>query len=515
MISLDNEKSVTAGDGFKRKTQVRFGSSTEKMSSVVQIERTATVFGSNDDDLKARVRFRFGNARHRMASGSVGSRHEIVNVDEDAADVNIGSIFGTCSTPPEDACWRDFRHAKHGEIMQDTKKEIVIVAAKRTAFGTMNGALEAITANDLAAHAAKAALAQAGVKAADVGHVVVGNVQQTSADAIYCARHVGLKAGVPIETPALTVNRLCGSGFEAVAQAAMLVLLGESDIVLCGGTENMSQAPHVLRGGRKGFAFGKAPALEDSLWSALTDSYVNSPMAMTAEALATKYGISRDACDEYALRSQKLWAAANEAGAFKDEIVPVELPGKRGAPPVQFVVDEHARPQSTREALAKLAPVFKKDGVVTAGNASGICDGAAMLIVTSAEVAKEKGLQPLARLHSWASAGVDPAIMGIGPAAAIPKALAKAGLTQDQIDIFDVNEAFAPQWLAVQKELGLPVDKCNVNGGAIALGHPLGASGARITANLVYTLRRLDKRFGVGSACIGGGQGIAVVLERM
>lgn len=399
--------------------------------------------------------------------------------------------------------------------MVNTDKDIVIVAAKRTAFGTMNGALEGITANDLAAKAAKAALEQAGVQAADVGHVVVGNVQQTSADAIYCARHVGLKAGLPIETPALTVNRLCGSGFEAVAQAAMLVLLGETNLVLCGGTENMSQAPHVLRGGRKGYPFGKPPALEDSLWSALTDSYVNSPMAMTAENLATKYGITRADCDEYALRSQKLWAAANEAGAFKDEITPVELPGKRGAPPVQFVVDEHARPQSTPEALAKLAPVFKKDGVVTAGNASGICDGAAMLVVTNATTAKEKGLKPLARLLSWASAGVDPAIMGIGPAAAIPKALAKAGLKQDDIDIFDVNEAFAPQWLAVQKELGLPIEKSNLNGGAIALGHPLGASGARITANLVYTLRRLEKRYGVGSACIGGGQGIAVVLERL
>jgi acetyl-CoA acyltransferase 2 len=399
--------------------------------------------------------------------------------------------------------------------MLDTNKDVVIVAAKRTAFGTMNGALEAITATDLAAHAATAALTQAGVNAKDVGHVVVGNVQQTSADAIYCARHVGLKAGLPIEVPALTVNRLCGSGFEAVVQAAQLVLLGEADIVLCGGTENMSQAPHVLRGGRKGFAFAKAPALEDSLWSALTDSYVNSPMAMTAENLATKYGITREDCDEYSLRSQKMWATANEAGAFKDEIAPIKLPGKKGAAPVEFAVDEHPRPQSTREALAKLAPVFKKDGVVTAGNASGICDGAAMLVVTSAAVARDKGLTPLARLVGWASAGVDPAIMGIGPAAAIPKALAKAGLRQDDIDVFDVNEAFAPQWLAVQKELGLPLEKSNLNGGAIALGHPLGASGARITTNLVYTLRRLQKRYGVGSACIGGGQGIAVVLERV
>ncbi|MDI1479835.1 acetyl-CoA C-acetyltransferase [Polyangium sp. y55x31] len=399
--------------------------------------------------------------------------------------------------------------------MAKLSKDIVIVGAKRTAFGTMNGALKGVTANDLAAHAAKAALAQAGAAPSDVGHVVVGNVMQTSADAIYCARHVGLKAGVPIEVPALTVNRLCGSGFEAVVQAAQLLLLDEADVVLAGGTENMSQAPHVLRGGREGFAFGKAPALEDSLWSALTDSYVNSPMAITAENLATKYGISRAECDEYALRSQKLWAAANEAGAFKDEIAPIELPGKRGAPPVSFAVDEHPRPQSTPEALAKLAPVFKKDGTVTAGNASGICDGAAMLVVTTAEKAREKGWTPLARILQWASAGVDPSIMGIGPAAAIPKALERAGVAFDAVDLFDVNEAFAPQWLAVQKELGIPLEKANVNGGAIALGHPLGASGARITAHLVHTLRRTGKQIAVGSACIGGGQGIAVVLERL
>lgn len=513
VIAMHDEKRVTSRDGFKRKTQVGFACSTKKMSAIGEIQRTTAVFGPNHDELMTRGGI--GNNRQGWTLMIVARGHVKKNVDEAGSRVNLPSSIRTCSTRRKDACWPKFRPAKYGEIMVNVNKDIVIVGAKRTAFGTMNGALEAITANDLAAHAAKAALAQAGVKSNDVGHVVVGNVQQTSADAIYCARHVGLKAGLPIEVPALTVNRLCGSGFEAVVQAAMLVLLGDADVVLCGGTENMSQAPHVLRGGRKGFAFGKAPALEDSLWSALTDSYVQSPMAMTAENLATKYGISRDDCDEYSLRSQKLWAAANEGGAFKDEIVPVELPGKRGAPPVQFVVDEHARPLSTREALAKLAPVFKKDGVVTAGNASGICDGAAMLVVTSAAVAQEKGLQPLARLLGWASAGVDPALMGIGPAAAIPKALAKAGLRQDDIDIFDVNEAFAPQWLAVQKELGLPLEKCNVNGGAIALGHPLGASGARITANLVYTLRRLEKRYGVGSACIGGGQGIAVVLERL
>jgi acetyl-CoA C-acetyltransferase/acetyl-CoA acyltransferase 2 len=399
--------------------------------------------------------------------------------------------------------------------MTKLSKEIVIVGAKRTAFGTMGGALKGVTATDLAVHAAKAAIAQSGALPADFGHVIVGNVMHTSADAIYCARHVGLKAGLPIEIPALTVNRLCGSGFEAIILGAERILLDEADVVLVGGTENMSQAPHVLRGGRDGYAFGKAPALEDSLWSGLTDSYCKAPMAITAENLAEKYGISREQCDEYALRSQKTWAAANEAGAFQDEIAPIELPGKKGGAPVAFAVDEHPRPQSTKETLAKLAPVFKKDGVVTAGNASGICDGAAMLVLTTAEHAKAKGWQPLARILQWAVAGVEPSLMGIGPAYAIPKALQRAGLSAGDVDLFDVNEAFAAQWLAVQKHLELPLEKSNVNGGAIALGHPLGASGARITSSLVYELRRSGKRLGVGSACIGGGQGSAIIVERL
>jgi len=376
-------------------------------------------------------------------------------------------------------------------------------------------ALKGVTANDLAVHAARAAIAQSGAAPADVGHVIVGNVMQTSADAIYCARHVGLKAGLPIEVPAVTVNRLCGSGFEAIVAGAQRLLLGEAEVVLAGGTENMTQAPHILRGGREGFAFGKAPALEDSLWSALTDSYCNAAMAITAENLAAKYGSTRDDCDAFALRSQERWAAASKDGAFEDEIPPLELPGKKGAPPIQFATDEHPRPQSTREGLAKLSPVFKKDGVVTAGNASGICDGAAMLVLSTLAHARAKGWTPLARLAGWGAVGVEPTLMGIGPAYAIPKALARAGLSLGDVDRFDINEAFAPQWLAVQKHLELPMEKCNVNGGAIALGHPLGASGARITANLIYDLRRSNKKIGVGSACIGGGQGIAVVLERV
>ncbi|HEX8792215.1 MAG TPA: acetyl-CoA C-acetyltransferase [Polyangiaceae bacterium] len=392
-------------------------------------------------------------------------------------------------------------------------KPIVIVAAKRTAFGTMLGALSGQTATDLAVHASKAALDQAGIDKKDVGHVVVGNVMQTSADAIYCARHVGLRAGLPIETPALTVNRLCGSGFQAIVNGAEQIVLGETDAVLVAGTENMTQAPFILRGARAGWAFGKAPAVEDSLWQALTDSYCNTPMAVTAENLAQKYGITRQHCDEYALSSQQRWAAANEAGRFKSEIAAIELQSKKG--PVSFAVDEHPRPQSTMEALAKLAPVFKKDGVVTAGNASGICDGAAALVLASEDFAKKKGLKPLARLVQWGVAGVDPNIMGIGPAPAIRTALARADLKLGDMDLVEVNEAFAPQYLAVEKELGLDRAKTNVDGGAIALGHPLGASGARITTHLVYELARRNGRFAVGSACIGGGQGIAVVIERV
>ncbi len=397
--------------------------------------------------------------------------------------------------------------------MAKLAQSIVILGAKRTAFGTMQGALKALSANDLAVHAAKAALAQSKVEAGSVAHVVIGNVMQTSPDAIYCARHVGLKAGLPITTPALTVNRLCGSGFEAIIQGAHQLLLGEHDAVLVGGTENMTQAPHILRGAREGWAFGKPPAVEDSLWSALTDSYTGTPMAVTAENLATKYGLTRAECDAYALSSQQRWAAANEKGLFKNEIVSIEIANKKG--PIRFAVDEHPRPQTTLETLAKLPPVFKKDGVVTAGNASGICDGAACLVVTTEELAKAKGLKPLARLVQWGVAGVDPAIMGIGPAPAIQHALARAELKQSDIDLFEVNEAFAPQYLAVEKELGLPREKTNVNGGAIALGHPLGASGARITAHLVYELARRQGRYAVGSACIGGGQGLAVVLERI
>jgi acetyl-CoA acyltransferase 2 len=397
--------------------------------------------------------------------------------------------------------------------MTKLSKSLVIVGAKRTAFGALSGALKGLTATELAVVAAKAAISQSGVAPSELCEVIVGNVMQTSPDAIYCARHVGLRAGLPIETPALTVNRLCGSGFQAVISGAEQLLLGEGDAVLVGGTENMTQAPHVLRGGREGWAFGKAPQVEDSLWSALTDSFCQTPMGMTAENLAEKYGISREDCDALALSSQARWAAAHEAGAFRDELAPVELTSKKGT--VTFEQDEHPRPKTTPEALAKLPPVFKKGGAVTAGNASGICDGAAMLVLATEDFAKKKGLTPLARLVGWGVAGVEPSLMGIGPAPAIRAALARTGLAQSDVDLFDVNEAFAAQYLAVERELGLPRERTNVNGGAIALGHPLGASGARITTHLVYELRRRGGRYAVGSACIGGGQGLAVVLERV
>jgi len=396
--------------------------------------------------------------------------------------------------------------------MPRLSKSIVIVGAKRTAFGTMQGALKSTNANDLAAHASKAAIAQAGIAADAIGHVVIGNVMQTSPDAIYCARHVGLKAGLPITTPALTVNRLCGSGFQAIINGAEQILLGDYDAVLVGGTENMSMAPFILRGARDGWQFGKQQQVEDMLWTALTDTYCNAPMAITAENLATKYGITRLQCDDYALTSQQRWAAANEKGFFKDEIAPLDIAQKKGT--ISFAVDEHPRPQTTLEALSKLGTVFKKDGVVTAGNASGICDGAAALVLTTEEFAKSKGLKPLARIVQWGVAAVEPSLMGIGPAPAIKHALQRADLKLSDMDLVEVNEAFAPQYLAVEKELGLDRTRTNVNGGAIALGHPLGASGARITTHLVYELARRGGRYAVGSACIGGGQGLAVVIEK-
>lgn len=390
-------------------------------------------------------------------------------------------------------------------------RAIYIVAAKRTPFGGFGGSLKDLTATDLAVVAAKAALAAGNVSPELVDAVCIGNVSQTSADALYMARHVGLRSGVPVPVPALTVNRLCGSGFQAIVNGAQDILLGDAEVVLVGGTESMSQAPHAIRGARWGLKFGQEPKVEDTLWSSLTDSFTGLPMAVTAENLAEKHKISREECDAYGLRSQQTWAAAQDAGRFAAEMAAVELKSRKGV--VQFNVDEGPRREANLEAMAKLPPVFKKDGVVTAGNASGISDGAAALVLASEEAVKKHGLKPLARLVQWHVAGVDPTIMGIGPVPAIRGALARAGLGLDDMALIEINEAFAAQYIACERELGLDREKTNVDGGAIALGHPLGASGARITTHLVHELARRGGRHAIGSACIGGGQGIAVVIE--
>lgn len=394
---------------------------------------------------------------------------------------------------------------------QGATKDVVFLSGVRTGYGTFGGSLRDQSAIDLGVVASKGALARSGLAATDIGHVVFGNALQTSADAIYCARHVGLKSGLPIETPAVTVNRLCGSGFEAITQGAQLILLGETDAVLCGGAESMSLAPHVVRGARWGIRLGPAVPFEDLLWEALKDPNCGFSMAETAENLAEKYKLGRKEVDEVALGSQQRAKQAWDSGVFKDEVVPVSI--KKKGQMVEYAADEHMRPETTLEVLMGLKPYFKKDGVVTAGNASGICDGGAATIIASDDLAKARNLKPLGRLVSWAVAGVEPKYMGIGPAPAARKALAKAGLKLDQMDLVEVNEAFAPQYLAVEKELGLDRAKTNVHGGAIAIGHPLASTGTRITVHLLHALRRAGKKYGLGSACIGGGQGAAVIVE--
>jgi acetyl-CoA acyltransferase 2 len=390
--------------------------------------------------------------------------------------------------------------------------DAVILEGARTPMIRYMGAFDDTNAIELGAAAGKEAVRRAGVNAEEFDHVIFGNVMQTSADALYGARHVGLKAGLPVETPAVTVNRLCGSGMESIIQAAQRILLGEAKMVLAGGMENMSQCPHVIRGARTGFRLGEGK-LEDSLMSGLYDTYCGFSMSETAENLASEQHITRRASDEYALRSQQAADAAFRAGYFKDEIVPVEV--RKGKKTTIVADDDHRRPDTTLEILEALKPAFRKDGIVTAGNASGIVDGAAAVVVTHAKIAKERGLKPLGRVVGYATAGVPPKIMGIGPVPAIQKALAVAGLKLEQMDLIEVNEAFAAQYLAVEKILGLNRDKTNVNGGAIALGHPLAASGTRLVLTLLYELRRRHARYGVASACIGGGQGIAVIVESM
>jgi acetyl-CoA acetyltransferase family protein len=394
-----------------------------------------------------------------------------------------------------------------------TLPSVVFLSGVRTGFGAFGGTLRDLSATDLGVEAAKAALARAGVPADRIDHTVFGNVVQTSADAIYLARHIALRAGCPVETPAVTVNRLCGSGFEAVITGAQQILLGESRVVLAGGAESMSQAPHVVRGARWGLRLGPGAQFEDTLWEALRDAQCGLSMAETAENLATRYTLAREDVDAVALRSQERAAAAWKRGDFADEVVPVPVMNRKTKAAEPWAADEHMRPDTSTEGLARLPPYFKADGVVTAGNASGICDGAAALVLANELTAREAGWRPIGRLVSWGVAGVDPAIMGFGPVPASRLALHRAGLRLEDMDRIEINEAFAAQYLAVERELGLDPARTNVEGGAVAIGHPLGASGARITAHLLHALRRTGGRYGLGSACIGGGQGAAVVVE--
>jgi acetyl-CoA acyltransferase 2 len=389
---------------------------------------------------------------------------------------------------------------------------VYILGGARTPMTQFVGALKDFSAIDLGAIAARGALARTSVQPDWVDHVVFGNVQQSSVDAHYGARHVGLKAGLPIEVPALTVNRLCGSGIQAVLSGAQHIQLDEAGVVLAGGMENMSQVPHVMRGLRAGLKLGQG-RLEDWLWDGLNDPYAGCSMAITAENCAEKYGITREDADQYAVRSQQLAHKAWASGVMKDEVVPVEIKSRKGVTLVEQ--DDHLRPDTTMDILAKLPTAFKKDGIVTAGNASGIVDGAAALVIAGEAAVEARGLKPLGRIVSWATVGVQPSMMGMGPVPAIRKALEKANLSLADVDLIEINEAFAPQYLACEKELGLDREKVNVNGGAIALGHPLGASGARLLLTLLLELGRRGKRYGVASACIGGGQGIAMVVERV
>ena len=393
--------------------------------------------------------------------------------------------------------------------------DIAIVSGARTPFGRYCGRLKDFTAMELAAVASTGAIERAGIDPKEFDHSVFGNAQQTSGDALYGARHVGLRAGLSIETPALTVNRLCGSGMQAMVSAAQMIMVGEANVVLAGGMEAMSQAPFVIRG-RDGFTLAPGGKLEDSLMVALLDSYCGLYMANTAELYAEQHGITRQMQDEFALRSQQCADAAYKAGHLQEELVPVPLKDRKGEPSGElFTEDDHRRAQTTMEGLAKLKPAFGKNGTVTAGNASGIVDGGAAVVMTSLEEASKRGLKPLGRIVSWGMAGVEPKLMGRGPVPASRIALQKAALTLDYIDLIEVNEAFAAQYLAVEKELGLDREKVNVNGGAIALGHPLGATGTRLIITLLYELRRRKKKYGLGTACIGGGQGIAMIVESL
>jgi acetyl-CoA acetyltransferase family protein len=393
--------------------------------------------------------------------------------------------------------------------------DIAIVSGARTPMGRYCGKLRDFSAMDLAAVASQEAIRRSGVDPKEFDHAVFGNAQQTSGDSLYGARHVALKAGLPIETPALTVNRLCGSGMQSLVNAAQMIQLGEASTVLAGGMESMSQAPHVVRGARWGLGLGEGK-LEDSLMVALLDTYCGLYMANTAELYAEQQGITRQLMDEFSLQSQQKAGAAQKACRLAEEIVPVALKNRKGEPTGEmFDKDDHLRPETTMEGLAKLKAAFGKNGTVTAGNASGIVDGGAAVVMMTLAQAEKRGLKPMGRIVSWGIAGVDPKIMGSGPVPASRAALKKAGLKLDEIDLIEVNEAFAGQYLAVEKELGLDRNKVNVNGGAIALGHPLGATGTRLVITLLHELRRRKAKYGLATACIGGGQGIAMIVENL
>src|SRR6266700_4075910 len=393
--------------------------------------------------------------------------------------------------------------------------DIAIVSGARTPMGRYCGKLRDFTAMDLAAFASQEAIRRSGVDAKDFDHAVFGNAQQTSGDALYGARHVALKAGLRSEAPALTVNRLCGSGMQSIVNAAQMIQLGEASVVLAGGMESMSQAPHVVRGARWGLGLGEGK-LEDSLMVALLDTYCGLYMANTAELYAEEQGITRELMDEFALQSQHKAGEAQKACRLAEEITPVALKNRKGEPTGEmFDKDDHLRPETTMEALAKLKPAFGKNGTVTAGNASGIVDGGAAVVLMTLAQAEKRGVAPIGRIVSWGIAGVDPKVMGRGDRKSTRLALKKAVLKLEEIDLIEVNEAFAGQYLAVEKELGLNRSKVNVNGGAIALGHPLGATGTRLVITLLYELKRRKERYGLATACIGGGQGIAMIVENL
>jgi acetyl-CoA C-acetyltransferase len=387
----------------------------------------------------------------------------------------------------------------------------VILSACRTAIGSFGGSLKDFSAVDLGAVVIREAIRRADVKPIDVGDVIMGCVLQAGAG-MNVARQAAIKAGVPQEVPGETVNRVCGSGLQSVVHAVEATRVGYTDLMLAGGTESMTNAPYILKGARWGFRLGHGEVYDSMLLEGLTCAMGGYHMGITAENIASRFNVSREEQDAYAAESQRRAESAIRAGLFKDEIVPVQIPQKKGDP-IAFEIDEYPRAATTVEKLATLKPAFKKDGTVTAGNASGINDGAAAVVVASAERAAKLGRKPMARILSFASTGVDPAIMGMGPVTAVRKALDRAKLKASEIDLFELNEAFAVQAVAVVKELGLSCDKVNTRGGAISLGHPIGASGARVLTTLIYALRAQGGGKGVASLCIGGGMGIAMVIE--